>query len=278
MNKFLLVDLDSEMATVLTAIGKNPSIRSLYLIKSFQGVKPKHIPTIMDALVNLIQKDDFLMTELYLSENKLKTDIHNFINALGSNQHLQVLDISNNMMGDIGARLLAKALQINNKLKTIIMDRNLITLQGYSDIVYALENNYSLRHIPFPLFDIAPSLKNHPDKADSIMRKMQEYLHRNGSGVKRQPGQGFRLQQGFLFSATHQLIDKLVTETQETISMQATENSGVQRLLEDAENCKQLLPKLQDSVRCDPHPIEMRLNKMTHELTHNVKTYLEVSF
>lgn len=191
------------MGTVLTAIGKNPSIRSLYLIKSFQGVKPKHIPTIMDSLVNLIQKDDFMLAELYLSENKLKSDIHNFINALGSNQHLQVLDISNNMMGDIGARLLAKALQINNKLKTIIMDRNLITLQGYSDIVYALENNYSLRHIPFPLFDIAPSLKNHPEKADAIMRKMQEYLHRNGSGVKRQPGQGFRWATNFHSHSAH---------------------------------------------------------------------------
>lgn len=268
-------NLDSEMASVLTAIGKNPSIRSLYLIKSFQGVKLKHIPNIMDALVNLIQKDDFMLTELYMSENKLKTDIHNFINALGSNQHLQVLDITGNLMGDIGARLLAKALQINNKLKTIILDRNLITLQGYSDIVYALENNYSLRHIPFPLYDIAPTLKNHPEKTDGIMRKMQEYLHRNGSGIKRQPGQGFRLQQGFLLSATHQLVDKLVSETQETISLQTSENSGVQRLLEDAENCKQLLPKLQDSVRCDPHPIEMKLNKMTNDLTYSVKIYLE---
>lgn len=33
-------------------------------------------------------------------------------------------------MGDVGARLLAKALQINNKLRTIILDRNNITLQG----------------------------------------------------------------------------------------------------------------------------------------------------
>ncbi|KAL7021134.1 hypothetical protein ACKWTF_011771 [Chironomus riparius] len=268
-------NLDSEMASVLTAIGKNPSIRSLFLIKSFQGVKLKHIPTIMDALVNLIQKDDFMLTELYMSENKLKTDIHNFINALGSNQHLQVLDISGNLMGDMGARLLAKALQINNKLKTIIMDRNMVTLQGYSDIVYALENNYSLRHIPFPLFDIAPSLKNHPEKTDTVMRKMQEFLHRNGSGIKRQAGQGFRLQQGFLLSATHQLVDKLVSETQETISLQTSENSGVQRLLEDAENCKQLLPKLQDSVRCEPHPIEIKLTRMTNELTHSVKMYLE---
>lgn len=191
-SSLLFVDLDSEMASVLTAIGKNPSIRSLYMIKSFQGMKLKHIGSVMDSLVNLIQKDDFMLAELFISENKLKTDIHNFINALGSNQHLQVLDISGNLMGDIGARLLAKALQINNKLKTIIMDRNAITLQGYSDIVYALENNYSLRHVPFPLFDISPSLKNHPERTDTVMRKMQELLHRNGSGIKRQAGQGFR--------------------------------------------------------------------------------------
>lgn len=180
------------MGSVLTAIGKNPSIKSLFLIKSFQGMKLKHIGTVMDSLVNLIQKDDFMLEELYISENKLKTDIHNFINALGSNQHLQVLDITGNLMGDMGARLLAKALQINNRLKTIIMDRNAITLTGYSDIVYALENNFSLRHIPFPLFDISPSLKNHPERTDTVMRKLQECLHRNGLGTKRQTGQGFR--------------------------------------------------------------------------------------
>lgn len=39
-------------------------------------------------------------------------------------------DISGNFMGDIGARLLAKALQINNKLRSISLDRNNITLQG----------------------------------------------------------------------------------------------------------------------------------------------------
>ena len=52
------------------------------------------------------------------------------INALGSNQCLQVLDISGNGMGDVGARLLAKALQINTRLRKIMLDRNNITLQG----------------------------------------------------------------------------------------------------------------------------------------------------
>lgn len=84
-------DLDSELASVLTAIGKNPSIKSLNMTRSFAGMKIKHIGTVMDSLVNLIQKDDFPLTELILSENKLKNDIHDFINALGSNQSLQKL-------------------------------------------------------------------------------------------------------------------------------------------------------------------------------------------
>ena len=42
----------------------------------------------------------------------------------------QVLDISGNGTGDSGARLLAKALQINTRLRKIILDRNNISLQG----------------------------------------------------------------------------------------------------------------------------------------------------
>lgn len=84
-------DLDVELAPVLTSISKNPSIRTLNMCRSLTGMKLKHIPTVMDALVNLIQKDDFPLAELTLSENKLKVDIHDFINALGSNQSLQKL-------------------------------------------------------------------------------------------------------------------------------------------------------------------------------------------
>ncbi|XP_050097561.1 F-actin-uncapping protein LRRC16A isoform X2 [Anopheles aquasalis] len=268
--------MDYELAHVLTAIGKNPSIRALYMTKCFAGMKLKHIGTVMDSLVNLIQKEDFQLHELVLAENRLKTDLHNFINALGSNQHLQLLDITGNMMGDIGARLLAKALQINNKLKTIALDRNNVTLQGYADIVYALENNFSVRNMPFPLHDIAPCLKQHPDRTDGLMKRMQELLFRNGNGFKRSQGQGFRLQHGFLLSSTHQVLDKLVAETQETMSSrQCSLDGSLSRLLEDAENCKQLLPKLQESVRCDPHPIEVRLGKMKTDLHQSIKSYLQ---
>lgn len=41
-------------------------------------------------------------------------------------------------MGNFGARLLAKALQINISLTTVIIDRNQITGDGYADIAHSL--------------------------------------------------------------------------------------------------------------------------------------------
>ncbi|KAL5287829.1 crml-1 family protein [Megaselia abdita] len=278
-------NLDAELATVLTAISKNPSIRTLHIQRSLTGMKLKHVSTVMDALVNMIQKDDFPLQELVLSENKLKNDLHDFINALGSNQSLEILDISGNFMGDVGARLLAKALQINNKLRTIYLDKNNITLQGYGDLVYALEKNHSMRNIPFPVFDIAPHLKNHPEKTDAVMRRMQELLQRNAAGLKRTNAQGICLQHGFMLSSTHQLVDKLMAEAQETLSIKGSNGSNgdstpssanaVQRLISDAENCKQLMPKLQESVRGETHPIEMKMIRIYKDLSQTVHSYLE---
>ena len=42
-------------------------------------------------------------------------------------------------MGDIGARMLAKALMINTKLKTVSLDNNNIGAKGFADIADALE-------------------------------------------------------------------------------------------------------------------------------------------
>lgn len=78
-------------------------------------------------------------------------------------------------------------------------------------------------------------------------------------------------------SATHQILDKLVTETQETMSLRQGCETNLTRLLGDAENCKQLLPKLQDAVRCDPHHIEVRLSKLKAELHSAIKLYLKVN-
>ena len=42
-------------------------------------------------------------------------------------------------MGDIGARMLAKALMINTKLNTVALDSNGITSKGFMDIAAAME-------------------------------------------------------------------------------------------------------------------------------------------
>lgn len=136
-----------------------------------------------------------------------------------------------------------------------------------------------MRNILFPVFDIAPCLKQHPERTDFIMRKMQEYLQRNSNGFNHAGGQGFRLQHGFLLTSTHQLVDKLVSETQESISFrqigqQNSVDSAVQRLIDDAENSKQLLAKLQEAVRSDQHPIEVKLNRMANDLGQNILSYL----
>ena len=49
------------------------------------------------------------------------------------------LATSGKLMGDTGAPLLSKALQINCRLRQICLDRNGITLQGLSDIAYGLQ-------------------------------------------------------------------------------------------------------------------------------------------
>ena len=54
---------------------------------------------------------------------------------------------SGNLMGDIGARMLAKALMINTKLRTIHWDRNNTSAQGFQDLASALQKYVQQRSI-----------------------------------------------------------------------------------------------------------------------------------
>jgi len=121
--------LDAELASVVQGVTRMRSLLSLNISKNLPKIKAKEVGHVMEAIVSLIQEEESSLQKLNLSDCKLKTDINNVINALGSNQCLQVLDISGNGMGDVGARLLAKALQINTRLRTVHLDRNGISLQ-----------------------------------------------------------------------------------------------------------------------------------------------------
>ena len=131
--------MDADLGSVINSISKNKSIKQLYMGRNTAGMKSEKKAVVMEALVQMIQEDNCVLQALHLPDSRLKGDLYNLINALGSNNCLRTLDISGNQIGDAGARLLAKALQINSHLKTIIYDKNNITLQGYADIAHALE-------------------------------------------------------------------------------------------------------------------------------------------
>ncbi|MPC20954.1 F-actin-uncapping protein LRRC16A [Portunus trituberculatus] len=241
--------LETQLGPVVAAISKNKSIKKLNIGRNLNSIKSKHVYHVMEAVVQMIQEEDCVLESLFINDSRLKTDLHNLLNALGSNHCLQNLDISGNYMGDSGARLLAKALQINSKLQFISYDRNNVTLQGYSDIAYALQSNYSVKFLPFPVHDAMLCMKTAPERTENIMRRIQDILYRNVSPMKYSNGQAFRLQQGFLLSSTQQQVDRLVLQTGEvvrTLRRSGSDLGGsnslqwVEGLIADADNSKQV--------------------------------------
>lgn len=246
-------NIEGEMTGVMHGLTRNKSLVSVNVSRNMTGVKPKHLPGVTESIVALLQDEDTSVQKLNLADCRLKNELNNVINALGSNQCLQHLDISGNHVGDVGARLLAKALQINTRLRTIVLDRNGISLQGYTDITYALQSNYALRHIPFPTFDLQPCIKTHPDRADAILHRMQDLLQRNASPHRfRNTAQAFRLTQGFLLSSTQQILDRVSASTQDGIDAlkkvnPEAETATASELIREADNSKHLLSALHEA-------------------------------
>lgn len=272
--------MDSDLCNVVIAISKNKSLKHLNMGRSMK----KHMSLIMDSVVQIIQDDECLLQSLIIPDCRLRSDLFNLLNALGDNKSLETLDISGNMIGDSGARLLAKALQINNKLKTIIYDRNNITLQGYNDIAYALESNRTVQYMPFPIFDITPCMKANAERTELIMRKIQDLLNRNIS-YKQHTAKMFPMQPGFLLTSKQQALDRLVQQTQEAIKNLATEsiasNNDINHangVIQDAESSKQLLVRLQEVAkhRDDRNPVEEKLYQVAVDIHNNICDYIQV--
>lgn len=279
--------LETQLGPVVAAISKNKSIKKLNIGRNLNNIKSKHVYHVMESVVQMIQEEDCVLESLSINDSRLKTDLHNLLNALGSNHCLQSLDISGNYMGDSGARLLAKALQINSKLQYISYDRNNVTLQGYSDIAYALQSNYCVKFMPFPVHDAMLCMKTAPERTENIMRRIQDTLYRNVSPMKYSNGQAFRLQQGFLLSSTQQQVDRLVLQTGEvvrTLRRSGSDFGGsnslqwAEGLITDADSSKQLITHLHDVVlRRDEagNPIETKLHQLSTDLHTVITNYLQ---
>uniref|UniRef100_A0A8C5C6J2 CARMIL pleckstrin homology domain-containing protein n=1 Tax=Gadus morhua TaxID=8049 RepID=A0A8C5C6J2_GADMO len=132
--------LDMDLSPLLVWLARNRSIQHLALGKNFSSIKSKNVSHVLDNLVHMIQEEESPLTSLSLADSRLKAELSIVLSALGSNSSLTRLDVSGNAMGDMGAKMLAKALQINTKLRsTLIWDRNNISPQGLQDVAAALE-------------------------------------------------------------------------------------------------------------------------------------------
>ncbi|XP_008053253.2 F-actin-uncapping protein LRRC16A isoform X2 [Carlito syrichta] len=244
--------LESDLSTLIVWLSKNRSIQHLALGKNFNNMKSKNLTPVLDNLVQMIQDEESPLQSLSLADSKLKTEVTIIINALGSNTSLTKVDISGNGMGDMGAKMLAKALQINTKLRTVIWDKNNITAQGFQDIAVAMEKNYTLRFMPIPMYDASQALKTNPEKTEEALQKIENYLLRNHETRKYLQEQAYRLQQGIVTSTTQQMIDRICVKVQDHLN--SLRNCGgdaiqedlksAERLMRDAKNSKTLLPNL----------------------------------
>ncbi|XP_066438763.1 capping protein, Arp2/3 and myosin-I linker protein 3-like [Eleutherodactylus coqui] len=172
-------DFNSEMVTLILSVGRSKSIKHLSLGKNFNPKFNTSVSDVLHRIVQLLQDDVCTINSLSLADSRLKSGTNVILNALRNSNNLTKLDISGNSMGDPGAKLLAKALHINKKLRTLTWDRNNTTFVGFLDVGYALKRNFSLTSMPLPMTDISQAYRMNPRKTEDALQQIQNYLLRN---------------------------------------------------------------------------------------------------
>uniref|UniRef100_A0A1I7YRM4 Carm_PH domain-containing protein n=1 Tax=Steinernema glaseri TaxID=37863 RepID=A0A1I7YRM4_9BILA len=183
---------EAELLPVLSSVSQMQHLTSLDLGgTNFCNLRrnAKNATALSKALmeiVKLIGEDDSHLRELTLSDCRLGNHLSVILNTLGVASTLRKLDISGNDLGNFGARLLAKALQINVSLRELVIDRNQITSEGFADIAHSLRLNNTLVCLPYPLVDVADAL-NRPDRTKTLaaIAEIESLIekNRNGSNV-----------------------------------------------------------------------------------------------
>ncbi|MBN3294217.1 CARL3 protein, partial [Polypterus senegalus] len=276
---------DSDMVTLVLSIGRSQSIRHLSLGKNF-GMKSKALADVLHRIVQLIQEEECPLESLSVAESRLKTGTNVLITALGSNNSLTKIDISGNYMGDMGAKMLAKALQVNTTLGTVIWDRNNTTAAGFLDVAHALERNYSLKCMPIPINDVSQAYRNNPEKTEEAVQKMQAWLQRNNQRQTAVSERAFRLQQGIMTSTSEQLVKRMCAKLEDKVKpLQSFSVKEVQEdillaeeVLCNARASMTLLPSLYEMGRLTPSAgiVHCRLKKLIDEISQAVRSEMQV--
>ncbi|KAG7468656.1 hypothetical protein MATL_G00145410 [Megalops atlanticus] len=280
--------LESDMVTLVLSIGRSHSIRHLALGRNF-AMKSRALTDVLHRIVQLIQEEECPLESLSVSDSKLKTGTTILINSLGSNASLTKIDISGNLIGDTGAKMLAKALLINTKLRTLVWDKNNVTASGFLDVASALEKNSTLQHMSIPMSDVAQAYRSSPEKTEEALQRIQACLVRNSQCQAGVSDQVLRLQQGMRTSRSEQLVQRLCLKVQESVrplttcNVQEVQNDilSAEEVLRNARAAVSLLPTLYDLGR-EPssgdvlqHILNDAARLVTNEITEEIQELVQ---
>ncbi|XP_078067073.1 capping protein, Arp2/3 and myosin-I linker protein 2 [Mustelus asterias] len=279
---------DSDMVTLVLSIGRSKSIRHVALGKNF-NIKSKALADVLHRIVQLIQDEECPLRSLSVADSRLKSGTNVLINALGSNTCLKNIDISGNAMGDTGAKMLAKALQINTSLGTVIWDRNNTTAVGFLDVANALERNYTLRSMPLPMSDVSQAYRSNPEKTEEALQKIQSCLLRNNQMKKFSPEQAFRLQERIVTSSTQQMVDSMCERVQENLNIINNESmkerqedvAFAEEIIKDAKTLTTVLPTLYQVGNTPPllrtvqHKLESAADEVSQAVNEEIQTLIQ---
>ncbi|XP_037671578.1 LOW QUALITY PROTEIN: capping protein, Arp2/3 and myosin-I linker protein 2 [Choloepus didactylus] len=210
----------SDMVTLVLAIGRSRSLRHVALGRNFNVRCKETLDDVLHRIVQLMQDDDCPLQSLSVAESRLKLGAGVLLRALGTNPNLTALDISGNAMGDTGAKMLAKALRVNTRLRIVVWDRNHTSALGLLDVAQALEQNRSLKAMPLPLNDVALAQRSRPELTARAVHQIQDCLLRNNRAEPPSSDRASRLQPlGLVPDPSEQEVNELCQSVQEHMEL-----------------------------------------------------------
>ncbi|XP_034389859.1 capping protein, Arp2/3 and myosin-I linker protein 2 isoform X3 [Cyclopterus lumpus] len=185
------------------------------------------------------------LQSLSVCDSQLKTGMHILLSALGGHAALTKVDISGNNIGDTGAKMLAKALMTNTRLRTLTWDRNNVTARGFQDVADALERNFTLQQVS-SLADITQSYHSNPDRTKEALHKIQQCLDRNN---QRQSERG-EVQQVLRVHQSEKQIQGLCQQLED--SLQRLNHCNIQEVQADIQTAHEVLHNARESFKLLP--------------------------
>uniref|UniRef100_A0A2K5LMF0 Capping protein, Arp2/3 and myosin-I linker protein 2 n=1 Tax=Cercocebus atys TaxID=9531 RepID=A0A2K5LMF0_CERAT len=215
----------SDMVTLVLAIGRSRSLRHVALGRNFNVRCKETLDDVLHRIVQLMQDDDCPLQSLSVAESRLKLGASVLLRALATNPNLTALDISGNAMGDAGAKLLAKALRVNSRLRWAGSEgwdqraggAGLNEAEQMESVVWDRNHTSAM---PLPLNDVAQAQRSRPELTARAVHQIQACLLRNNRADPASSDHTTCLQPlGLVSDPSEQEVNELCQSVQEHVEL-----------------------------------------------------------